>query len=101
MLDLKNPRVVLVEGFGLYFRPKFVGGDKVKGCARFKEAAAAFDTGAGRTTPTGIPWGPAEAHYWVGRCAGEAGDAAAARRGFERALAIAPEFAAARKRLGN
>lgn len=101
MLDLKNPRVILVEGFGLYFRPKFVGGDKVKGCARFKEAAAAFDTGAGRTTPTGIPWGPAEAHYWVGRCAGEAGDAAAARRGFERALAIAPEFAAARKRLGN
>jgi hypothetical protein len=101
MLDLKNPRVILVEGFGLYFRPKFVGGDKVKGCERFKEAAAAFDTGAGRTTATGIPWGHAEAHYWLGRCAVEAGDAAASRRSFERALAIAPEFSAARKRLAN
>lgn len=101
MLDLKNPRVILVEGFGLYFRPKFVGGDKVKGCARFKEAAAAFDAGAGRSTTTGIPWGHAEAHYWLGRCAIEAGDAVASRRSFERALSIAPEFAAAKKRLAN
>ncbi len=101
MLDFKNPRVILVEGFGLYFRPKFVGGDKLKGCARFKEAAVAFDAGGGRTASTGIDWGHAEAHYWLGRCATEAGDAAAARRSFERALAIAPEFAAAKKRLGN
>ncbi len=99
LLDGKSPRVILVDGLGLYFRPKFVGGDPAQGCARFREAAAAFDAGAGQNTPAGIPWGPPEAHYWVARCAEQAGDAAAARRGYERALQLAPEFAAARRRL--
>jgi tetratricopeptide (TPR) repeat protein len=99
LLDVKSPRITLVDGLGLYFRPKFVGGDTVKGCARFKEAAAAFDAGAGQNGPAGIPWGPAEAHYWVGRCAEQAGDVAAARRSYERALQLAPEFVAAKRRL--
>lgn len=102
-IDALNPRVVLIDGFGVYFRPKFVGGDKVKGCTRFKEAAASFD-GAGAAAslaPTGVSWGAAEAHYWAGRCARDAGDAAGARRELERALALAPEFVAAAKALGR
>ncbi len=99
LLDGKSPRITLVEGFGLYFRPKFAGGDPALGCARFKEAAAAFDAGAGQNGPAGIAWGPAEAHYWVGRCAEQAGDLAGARRSYERALQLAPEFAAARRRV--
>ena len=98
----RDPRVMLVDGFGYYFRPKFVGGDTAKGCARYREAAAAFDAGVGAGGGKGgIDWGAAEAHLWVGRCARDAGDAAAARRSFERALAIAPGFAAAKRALGR
>lgn len=102
-LDAKSPRILLVDGFGVYFRPKFVGGDKAKGCARFREAAAGFDVGNGAVNggTGGIAWGAPEAHYWAGRCARDAGDAATARKYFERALALAPDFVAARKALGR
>jgi tetratricopeptide (TPR) repeat protein len=106
-LDARSPRILLVDGFGVNFRPKFVGGDKAKGCARFREAAAGFDTAAsGAAAPAGVPsggidWGAAEAHYWSGRCARDTGDAAGARKAFERALAIAPDFLAASRALGR
>lgn len=102
-LDAKSPRILLVDGFGVYFRPKFVGGDKGKGCARFREAAAGFDAAgaAGIAGQGGIDWGAAEAHYWAGRCARDAGDTAGARKSFERALALAPDFLAASKALGR
>lgn len=93
-LDARNARVMLVDAFGLYFRPRIAGGDKQKGCARFREAAAAFDK---PPPPTPGNWGAAEARYWVGRCLLDGGDAAAARREFETALKLAPEFAAAQR----
>lgn len=102
-IDAKSPRILLVDGFGVYFRPKFVGGDKAKGCARFREAAAGFDAygAAGNGGAGGIAWGAPEAHYWAGRCARDAGDAATARKYFERALALASDFSAARKALAR
>ena len=100
-LDAKSPRILLVDGFGVYFRPKFVGGDKAKGCQRFREAAAGFDAAGGNAGAGCIDWGAPEAHYWAGRCARDAGDAAAARKYFERALALAADFSAARKALGR
>ncbi|MBM4238473.1 MAG: hypothetical protein ACKOCF_03815 [Gammaproteobacteria bacterium] len=102
-LDARSPRILLVDGFGVYFRPKFVGGDKGKGCTRFREAAAGFDAAGAAGVPGqgGIDWGAAEAHYWAGRCARDAGDAATARKFFERALVIAPDFLAASKALGR
>ncbi len=100
-LEPKNPRVILADGFGIYHRPKFVGGDQGKGCAKFREAAAAFDAAGPAAAVGGIGWGAPEAHYWAGRCATDAGNAAAARAGYERALALAPEFAAAKKALGR
>ena len=102
-LDARNPRIVLIDGFGVYFRPKFVGGDKAKGCTRFKEATTSFETAGSSAalSPAGVSWGAAESHYWVGRCARDAGDVAGARREFERAFALAPEFAAAAKAIGR
>ena len=102
-IDARNPRILLVDGFGVYFRPKFVGGDKSKGCARFREAAAGFDAAgpSGASSGGGIDWGAAEAHYGSGRCARDAGDAAGARKFFERALALAPDFLAAGRALGR
>ena len=49
----------------------------------------------------GIDWGAPDAHYWAGRCARDAGDAAGAQREFERALALRADFAAARRALGR
>lgn len=102
-IDAKSPRILLVDGFGVYFRPKFVGGDKAKGCVRFREAAAGFDAegAAGNGGAGGIAWGAPEANYWAGRCARDGGDAATARNYFERALALATDFAAARKALAR
>jgi tetratricopeptide (TPR) repeat protein len=100
-LEPKNPRVMLTDAFGLYVRPKIAGGDKVKGCVKFREAAAAFDAAGTAASAPGMNWGAAEAHYWVGRCASETGNAAAARPSYEKALALAPDFVAARKALGR
>ncbi len=101
-LEPKNPRVILADGFGIYHRPKFVGGDKAKGCAKFREAATAFDAAAGAgVASTGIAWGAPEAHYWVGRCAVDAGNAAAAKQAYERAVALAPDFLAAKQALAR
>jgi len=101
----KNPRVILIDGFGVYFRPKFVGGDTAKGCARFKEAAQVFDAlprgGAATVGSTTIDWGAADAHYWSGRCARDAGDAATARAEFEKALLLDSGFAPAKRALGR
>lgn len=100
-LEPKNPRVILADGFGIYHRPKFVGGDQAKGCAKFREAAAAFDAAGPAAATGGIGWGAPEAHYWAGRCATDAGNAAGAKSEYERALALAPDFAAAKKALGR
>lgn len=100
-LEPRNPRVLLVDSFGLYQRPKIAGGDKLKGCEKFRGAAAAFDSaGAAASTPP-IGWGAPESHYWAGRCATEAGNAAAARQEYEKALALAPDFQAAKTALGR
>ena len=95
-LNARNPRVILVNGFGLYFRPKFVGGDKDKGCALFRSAAAAFDS---VSNSTAVSWGAPEAHLWAGRCASDEGDTAGAQRQWAQALALAPDFMAAKRRL--
>ena len=96
VLDAGNPRVVLVDAFGLYFRPRIAGGDKIKACVRFREAGAAFDRAA-PLAPGG--WGPVEAHFWLGRCLLDADNPGGARREFEAALKLAPEFAAAQRAL--
>ena len=94
----RNPRVILVDAMGYYFRPSFVGGDQKKACARFLEAVTAFERDEGAN---GIRWGAPEAHYWVGRCKRAEGDREAERQFFERALQLAPTFAAARRALGR
>jgi tetratricopeptide (TPR) repeat protein len=90
----RNPRVVLVDALGLYFRPKIAGGDKAKACNRFAESTALFQV----ASDSGVAiWGRAEAHFWRGRCLREAGDTMGANKEFAQALKIAPDFAAARR----
>jgi tetratricopeptide (TPR) repeat protein len=96
-LDARNPRVLLVDALGLYFRPKIAGGDKIGACTRFREAGALFDRAA--SVPA-AGWGPAEAHFWLGRCLLGSDDVSGARREFAEALRLAPEFAAAQRARG-
>ncbi|MEN9837348.1 MAG: hypothetical protein RLZ79_1016, partial [Pseudomonadota bacterium] len=48
-----------------------------------------------------LDWGAAEAHYWSGRCARDAGDTTTARAEFEKALALDPNLTVAKKALGR
>jgi tetratricopeptide (TPR) repeat protein len=99
-LNPKNPRVLLAQAFALYYRPLALGGARRQDAAPlFRRAAEAFDAIVA-TRPGEPTWGAAEAWLYVGRTQEEAGDLLAARNAYERALLVAPEFAAARQRLG-
>jgi tetratricopeptide (TPR) repeat protein len=93
-----SPRVVLVDAISYGFRPRIAGGDKAKAYSRAKEAAALFDANPARSEGV-LAWGHAEAWYWVGRGAQDAGDVGAARKAYERALTLAPNFSGAARRL--
>lgn len=89
-----NPRVMLVDGFGVYYRPAFVGGDKAEGCKRFVAAAASFANSPDERVAAleGHDWGQAEAYFFMGRCARDAGDEKAAAAAFAKAVQLAPQF---------
>ncbi|MGH7449768.1 MAG: tetratricopeptide repeat protein [bacterium] len=86
-----NPRVILLDAIGTYYKPAMFGGDKDKALAGFKHAAELFDKEK-NTDPLQPDWGHAEAYAWIGVAYLDKKDAAAARTAFERALAIAPEY---------
>lgn len=94
----QNPRAVLVDAQGLRDRPAMFGGDKDKAFERFRRAAQLFDAPA--AIPAGSPtWGRAEAWLALGRQYAERSDIVNARDAFERALGVAPDYAAARRAL--
>ena len=94
----RNPRVLLVEGLTHWYRPRATAADRAEARRAFEGAAHAFETVA--TTAPGEPsWGEAEAWLFLGRALEGSGDLLGARNAFERSLLIAPEFAAARRRL--
>jgi tetratricopeptide (TPR) repeat protein len=97
-LAAANPRAVLLDGVRDYQRPKVLGGDKTRALAKFRRAIELFETQ--REVATGVPsWGLADAYADLGRGLMESGDTLGARNAFERALIIAPEFAAVRRDL--
>lgn len=96
----KNPRVALLDGLSDYRRPKAFGGDKARALAKLKRAAELFDRSV--QDPASMPsWGHADAYAALGRSLLEAGDTLGARNAIERALIIAPEFAAAKRLLSR
>ncbi len=93
----KNPRVALIDALNDYERPRGLGGDRKRACAKFARAAQLFEASPDETRLPG--WGAADAYFYVGRCLDEGGDVLGARSALERALIIAPDFAAARAEL--
>lgn len=90
-----NPRVVFVDGLNYYFAPSAFGGDKAKALQRFRAASKLFEAVQAGDAP---PWGEAECWFFIGLASAEVGDAAAAAAAYARAVKLAPEFAAAKRR---
>jgi tetratricopeptide (TPR) repeat protein len=96
----KNPRAHLADALVDYWRPARLGGDRARAFRKFKKATELFEA-----VPAGASefpsWGSADAYFWLGRCYVEQGDVAAARSALEKALLVAPDFAAARRQLAK
>lgn len=85
-----NPRVLLVSGISAFFKPAAFGGGKDKSRAAITRAIAAFAND--RPTAPMPAWGHAEAYAWLGQLEAEAGNKAAARSAYQRALELEPEY---------
>jgi tetratricopeptide (TPR) repeat protein len=90
-LEPNNPRVILLDAIGNYYKPAMFGGSKDGALAGFKRAAEFFDKEK-ITDPLQPDWGHEEAYAWIGVAYLDKNDKAAARAAFERALEIAPEY---------
>jgi len=99
-LGPKNPRARLADALVDYWRPAKLGGDRTRAFSKFRQAAELFEAQAPGSSS--FPsWGNADVYLWLGRACIERGDVAAARSALERALIIAPDFAAARRQLAR
>lgn len=86
----ENPRVWLARGIGTLNKPGFVGGGVEPALEQFERARVLFE----RDDPApGHPaWGEAELRAWIGIAHAQEGRTEEARRAFEAALRIEPEF---------
>jgi tetratricopeptide (TPR) repeat protein len=91
-LEPENPRVVLLEAISLYFTPPAFGGSKEKALAGFKRAAALFEKWQ-PSSPLQPGWGKEEAYAWIGLAHLERDEPISAKRAFEKALSINPDYA--------
>jgi hypothetical protein len=94
----RNPRVLLVAGLTRWFRPGATAADRAAARQAFENSTRAFET-VTASAPGEPSWGEADAWLFVGRALAERSDLLGARNAFEKSLLIAPEFAAARRRL--
>jgi tetratricopeptide (TPR) repeat protein len=89
-LEPGNPRLLLLEGVGLYHTPADYGGGIDKAEALLRAAIEGFEA---EPAPFSWPrWGRLDAYAWLGQMRARRGDRAGARAAYEKALGIAPEF---------
>jgi tetratricopeptide (TPR) repeat protein len=95
-----NPRITLLRAGNDYHKPAAFGGDKPQALLEFGQAIAEFahDAPGDPDTPT---WGKAEAYALRARAEAASGDEAAARRDYQAALALAPDYVAVRNALSK
>ncbi|MBS0374994.1 MAG: hypothetical protein JSR73_10465 [Proteobacteria bacterium] len=97
----RNPRVLLLDALARWYQ-----GEPASAAARgelrraFEAAAAAFQSPVG-AAPGEPSWGEAEAWLYLGRALEADGDGLGARNAYEKSLLVAPEFAAARRRIAK
>jgi tetratricopeptide (TPR) repeat protein len=87
----ENPRVALLGAIGTYNTPSLFGGGKEKGFEAMKRAAELFDMW--KTTDSLQPdWGKEQVYAWIGLAYLDRKETILARKAFEKALEINPEY---------
>ena len=90
-LSNENPRVALLGAIGIYNTPAMFGGGKEKGFEEMKKAAELFDRW--KTTDTLQPdWGKEQVYAWIGMAYLDKKETILARKAFEKALEINPDY---------
>lgn len=90
-LEPNNPRVILLDAIGNYYKPVMFGGSKENALAGFKRAVELFEQKQ-INDPLQPDWGHSEAYAWLGMAYLDKNDNANARGALEKALAIAPDY---------
>lgn len=94
-LQPKNPRILLLEGISLFFKPAMWGGDKQKALGNLQRACELAEQGACAAKEAFMPdWGHADVFAWKGMmfAKSEEADTDNAKAAYERALQIAPNY---------
>jgi tetratricopeptide (TPR) repeat protein len=87
----ENPRVALLEAIGTYNTPAMFGGGKDKGYGAMKRSAELFDRW--KTTDSLQPdWGKEQVYAWIGLANLDRKETILARKAFEKALEINPDY---------
>lgn len=90
-LEPDNPRAILTEAVSDFNTPKMFGGSKARAMEGFQRAIDLF--GQEEATDPLLPrWGHEDAYAWLGIAHNDKGDTTAARRAFEQALAVNPDY---------
>jgi len=90
-LEPNNPRVILLDAIGNYYKPPMFGGSKESALAGFKHAAELFEKEQ-LQDPLLPDWGKPEAYAWIGVAYLDKNDHANARAALEKALALVPDY---------
>jgi tetratricopeptide (TPR) repeat protein len=99
-LEPKNPRVRLVEALAQFDRAGKDPTEKAAALAKLRAVTQMFEQARAAATST-PEWGAAEAYAFLGRALYDQRDAVGAREALERSLLIAPDYAFARKLMGQ
>ena len=90
-LSPENPRVALLGAIGIYNTPAMFGGGKEKGFEALKEAAELFSRW--KVVDSLQPdWGSEQVYAWIGLAYLDRNETILARKTFEKALEINPEY---------
>jgi tetratricopeptide (TPR) repeat protein len=90
-LSPQNPRVALLGAIGTYNTPSLFGGGKDKGLEELHAAAALFDKWK-PSDPLQPDWGHEQVYAWIGMAHLDRNETALARKAFEKALEINPNY---------
>jgi Tetratricopeptide repeat. len=90
-LSPENPRVALLGAIGTYNTPAMFGGGKEEGFEALKKAAELFDRW--KTSDSLQPdWGKEQVYAWIGLAHLDRNETILARKAFEKALEIDPDY---------
>jgi tetratricopeptide (TPR) repeat protein len=87
----ENPRVALIDAISTYNTPSLFGGGKDKGLEKMKKAAELFERWK-ESDSLQPSWGKEEVHAWIGIAYLERKETILARKSFEKALEINPNY---------